>query len=73
VELVTLYLEQGLSAGDRARFEAHLAVCKDCQAYLDQMRKTIWLTGQLGPPALSPEDRAQLHALFGGLSDLRVC
>ena len=41
VELVTEYLEDALPAQDRARFEAHLADCEDCNTYLDQMRQTI--------------------------------
>jgi predicted anti-sigma-YlaC factor YlaD len=70
VELVTLYLERGLSERDSARFEAHLAECEDCRAYLEQMSWTIRLAGQLRQPSLSPEDRAQLHTLFAGLRDL---
>jgi anti-sigma factor RsiW len=41
VELVTAYLEGELTAGERARFEAHLAGCPDCPTYLDQMRATV--------------------------------
>ncbi|MBX0326217.1 zf-HC2 domain-containing protein [Oscillochloris sp. ZM17-4] len=67
VELVTLHLEGGLGDRDRARFAAHLDACEGCRAYLDQMRRTIWLTGQLGPPRLLAEERAQLLALFGAL------
>jgi anti-sigma factor RsiW len=68
VELVTQYLEGRLEAGARARFEAHLAACEGCQIYLDQMRRTIWLAGQIGAPPLRPKERARLLALFGGLS-----
>jgi anti-sigma factor RsiW len=67
VELVTQYLEGGLGAGGRARFEAHLRICDECQTYLDQMRRTIWALGRLEP--LSLPARARLLALFGGLSD----
>ncbi len=49
VELVTLYLEGGLGPDERARFEAHLQICDECRAYLDQIRRTIWLLGRLGP------------------------
>ena len=41
VEVLTEYLDRTLSAHDRARLEAHLAVCDDCQAYLDQFKATI--------------------------------
>jgi len=40
VELMTNYLEDALSARDRARFEEHIAGCDGCRAYLEQMRAT---------------------------------
>lgn len=53
VELVTAYLEDGLSPEDRERFEQHLASCIGCRNYLEQMRRTIETTGrvQLALPA----------------------
>ena len=66
VELVTDYLEDALSADDRARFEAHIGRCDGCTVYLRQMRQTIELTGSLSPEALSPEaERALLNAFRG--------
>ena len=47
VELVTDYLEDVLPAPERARFDAHIAGCEHCTAYLEQMRTTIVLTGRL--------------------------
>ena len=47
VEVVTDYLEGAMPAWDRMRFEEHLAECEGCAAYLDQMRRTIELTGRL--------------------------
>jgi anti-sigma factor RsiW len=41
VELVTAYLDGALPADVRAAFEAHLAECPGCAAYLEQMRTTI--------------------------------
>jgi anti-sigma factor RsiW len=64
VELVTDYLEDGLSAVDRARFEAHLAACDHCSAYLRQMRETIELLGTLPADALTPEAEDDLRAAF---------
>jgi anti-sigma factor RsiW len=61
VELVTEYLEGTLSAMDRARFEAHLAGCDDCDVYLQQMRQTISLVGELQRP--SPWRRDELWPL----------
>jgi anti-sigma factor RsiW len=47
VELVTDYLEDGLPAEERRRFELHLTYCPGCVTYVDQMRETIRITGQL--------------------------
>jgi anti-sigma factor RsiW len=44
VELVTDYLEGALPPEDVARFEAHVAACPGCEAYLEQMRTTIAVT-----------------------------
>jgi anti-sigma factor RsiW len=64
VELVTDYLEDALAPTDRAAFEAHLAICPGCVAYLDQMRRTITLTGSLTEDSLSPAVRDELLAAF---------
>lgn len=55
VELVTDYLEDVLAASERGRVEAHLRTCAGCRTYVEQMRTTIRLTGQLEPASLSPE------------------
>ena len=41
VELMTDYLEGGLSPQDRERFEQHIAGCDGCRAYLQQLRLTL--------------------------------
>jgi anti-sigma factor RsiW len=64
VELVTDYLEDALSPRDRARFEAHLAICSGCRAYLDQMQTTIDSLGSLPEESLTSEARDQLLATF---------
>jgi anti-sigma factor RsiW len=64
VELVSDYLEGALDERDRVRFEAHLAKCDGCSAYLDQMRRTIALAGTLTPEALEPPYRARLLEAF---------
>jgi anti-sigma factor RsiW len=66
VELVTDYIEGGLPQVERARFEEHLTVCEGCVNYLDQMRTTIALTGQLRTDDLSPEMHAELVSAFRG-------
>ena len=64
VELVTSYLEGGLSESDRARFEEHIAGCDGCTAYLEQMRTTIRVTGMLTPESLSADASAALLSAF---------
>jgi predicted anti-sigma-YlaC factor YlaD len=64
VELVTDYLEGALSRRDRRRFEAHLKVCPNCAGYLEQIKMTIWLSGQIQPEDLTPEARADLTNLY---------
>ena len=66
VELVTEYLEGGLSDADRARFEAHLSVCDGCTNYLDQMRVTIAVVGHVREEDLSDELKAGLLTAFRG-------
>ena len=48
VELVTDYLEGALPARTRARFERHLARCRGCSAYVEQMREVVRLLARLG-------------------------
>ena len=64
VELVTDYFEDALMARDRDRFEAHLRTCPGCETYVEQMRTTIKLTGQLEPASLSSEARETLLEAF---------
>ncbi len=64
VELVTDYLEGALTAADRARFEAHLAVCPHCTEYLREMRITIAAAGRVEPGSLSDHARDDLIALY---------
>jgi anti-sigma factor RsiW len=64
VELVTDYLEGGLSRAERRRFEAHLAGCPHCTEYLAQMRATIRVTGTITPEDLSPQMRDEFTELF---------
>ena len=64
VELVTEYLEGTLSADVRARMDQHLAGCDGCTHYLEQMRQTIRLTGQVREENLSQPQRDDLLRLF---------
>jgi anti-sigma factor RsiW len=64
VEVLTEYLDSTLSARDRARLEAHLSVCDDCQAYLEQFKATIAVTGEIEREKLPPELRNVLAKAF---------
>ncbi|HWE58028.1 MAG TPA: zf-HC2 domain-containing protein [Acidimicrobiales bacterium] len=64
VEMVTDYLEGALSRRDRRRLEAHLRVCPNCAAYLEQIRLTIELTGTVEAEDLSPDAQTELTELF---------
>ena len=68
VELVTDYLEGVLYSEDKERFEAHLATCDGCSAYLQQMRKTIQAVGNLKENSLSPQAKEDLLSLFRKLN-----
>lgn len=64
VELVTDYLEERLPGPERARFEAHLELCRGCRAYLDQMRVTIQALGRLPEEPLPADIEAELMRAF---------
>ena len=61
---MTEYLEDALSAGDRARFEAHLVLCTACNAYLDHMRVTVAALGHIEPDELPDTVLAELVELY---------
>ena len=64
VEIVSDYLEDALSAQDRARFEAHLAGCAGCTTYVEQMREIVRLTGMLTEEQVPVEHRERLRQAF---------
>jgi anti-sigma factor RsiW len=64
VELVSDYLEGALDARDRARFEAHLAGCDGCSAYLEEMRAAIRVAGSLAPMTIDPQMHERLVQAF---------
>jgi anti-sigma factor RsiW len=64
VELVTEYLEGTLPMDTRQRMEKHLSGCDGCTHYLEQMRQTIRLTGQVREENLTPGQRDDLMRLF---------
>jgi anti-sigma factor RsiW len=68
VELVTEWMEGALDADQRVAVEAHLAICPDCTAYLDQLRTTTTVASALDTADAFepvPEDtKARLLAAF---------
>jgi anti-sigma factor RsiW len=64
VQLITDYLEGGLSRREGRRFERHLRGCDGCTTYVEQMRETVRLAGVLGEDDLAPEVRDELLAVF---------
>ncbi len=64
VELVTDYLDGALPPAERARFDAHIAGCDGCRAYIEQIRVTIALTGTIGPEQLDPAAEEALLEAF---------
>lgn len=69
VGLVTGYLDGTLGAAERARFEAHLAVCVGCRRYLDQIAITVRSVGRLAEEDLPPDARDRLLSAFRGWRD----
>ncbi|MBI4278178.1 MAG: zf-HC2 domain-containing protein [Armatimonadetes bacterium] len=64
VELVTEYLEGMLSPEERARFDAHLAICSGCRTYLEQFRQMIRTLGRLTEASVPPQARDELLMVF---------
>ena len=58
-EVLTDYLEGVMPAEERARFDAHLALCEGCVHYVTQMRQTVAAVHQLrveDVEATAPDD-----------------
>lgn len=72
VELVTAYLDDVLSARDRARFEAHLAECDDCTAYVAQFAQTLDALGAMPETEPEPETLDALLDVFRGWAQDRA-
>jgi anti-sigma factor RsiW len=66
VELVTAYIEDALDPDDRAVFADHLAICKNCTTYVEQIRLTILAAGEVTEDTLDPAARDGLMRAFRG-------
>ena len=67
VELVTDYLEGTLPRRDRRRMEKHLRACDGCTAYLESIRATIAIAGELPPGPVDPHVHDRLLEAFRDL------
>ena len=54
IEYLARYLDDELPAGERADFDAHLAICPACVDYLTSYRETI----RIGKLACQPDEPA---------------
>ena len=64
VQLMAGYLDDALSARDRAKLEGHLADCPHCTEYLAQLRVTIEALGRVEPEDLSDDALDELVSLY---------
>jgi anti-sigma factor RsiW len=63
-ELLTDYLEGLLTAAERANVDRHVAGCRDCTLYIEQMRLTIAASGLIRSDELAPALREALLSAF---------
>ena len=64
VELATDYLDGRLDEEETDLFEQHLESCPGCETYLDQMKETVSLMGEIPVETLSDTMRAHLLEAF---------
>jgi len=64
VQLMSDYLDGRLSARDRARLEGHLSACPHCSEYLQQLRVSVDVLGEVSFDALSDDAVDDLVAVF---------
>jgi anti-sigma factor RsiW len=64
VELLTDYLEGAIPPADRARIDAHLAVCDGCTTALEELRIAIRVTGSLTEDHVPEAQREALREAF---------
>ena len=64
VELVTEYFEGLLPVPEVRALEHHLSLCDGCDAYIQQMRDTIRVTGRLVGEDVPPDGVEKLLEMF---------
>jgi anti-sigma factor RsiW len=63
-ELLTDYLEGLLTPAERANVDRHVAGCRDCTLYIEQMRLTITVSGLIRSEEIAPALRETLLSAF---------
>jgi anti-sigma factor RsiW len=64
VELVTDHLDGALSAEEVALFEQHLNFCEGCVWYVEQIKTTVDVLGEIREEDLPPEAKDRLMTVF---------
>jgi anti-sigma factor RsiW len=64
VELVSDYLDGKLDPELRCRVEEHLALCPQCQVYVEQVRDTVRALGRLPADGLPERAVVELETAF---------
>jgi anti-sigma factor RsiW len=64
VKLMTDYSEGRLDPAERRRFEQHVSICPPCRSFLQQMRTTVELLGELREEDVPPDVEEHLLAAF---------
>src|SRR5437867_1108146 len=60
-ELLSAYLDEQVSSGERARITTHLEACESCRAHLELLRKTVALLHTTEPVRAPEGFRARLR------------
>jgi putative zinc finger protein len=64
VELATEYVEGALSPMDATLFELHLNFCDGCDVFIDQIRETARLAGELREEEVPEDVKTSLLTAF---------
>jgi anti-sigma factor RsiW len=65
-ELATRYLAGELTDAQQTSYEAHLIVCENCDAYLNDIRVIVQGLGELPVDAVDPDERRHILNLVTG-------
>jgi Putative zinc-finger len=64
IELATEYVEGAMTDSQMTRFEMHLNFCDGCFSFVDQIRVTAAMAGQLTDEEIPEETKTKLLAAF---------